>query len=96
RILSRLDKQEKEIEIKKCKDFLDSILNYSPNIISYPFGHEGIIDAETLEILPKYHIKYGLTMYRVINNGTENPLLMHRFDVNDIFHESNLRDEYKS
>lgn len=94
RILSRLGNKEKEIEIKKCSDFLESIINYRPDIISYPFGHRGTISINTYNILRRNKIKYRLTMYRIINRGLENPYLLHRFDVNDAFSGTEIKSEF--
>lgn len=71
-------------EILSSKSILEEITNSKIELIAYPFGTKEACTADVAEIAKKVGFKFGFTTTRGNNVGLENPLLLNRFDCNDI------------
>lgn len=73
-----------KFEIQSSKTTLEEITNSKIELIAYPFGTKEACTADVAEIAKKVGFKFGFTTSRGNNTGLENPLLLNRFDCNDI------------
>lgn len=73
-----------KFEIQSSKTILEEITNTKIELIAYPFGTKEACTADVAEIAKKVGFKFGFTTSRGNNIGLENPLLLNRFDCNDM------------
>jgi peptidoglycan/xylan/chitin deacetylase (PgdA/CDA1 family) len=79
--LATLPKKEIRKEIKKSLDYFKDI---KINSISYPYGGEKAVNKSVIEVVKEFKFKFGLTMFRGVNNNFKNRFLLNRIDTNDI------------
>jgi peptidoglycan/xylan/chitin deacetylase (PgdA/CDA1 family) len=87
-IMSRLESNEQEYEIKTCRDYLSDILGDQMMSFSYPSGVRGAWTNETKKILTSKGITNAYTLGRTLYDPSDlfDPLEIPRYDVNDVFH----------
>ncbi|WP_369803200.1 polysaccharide deacetylase family protein [Flavobacterium sp. LM5] len=73
-----------KFEIQSSKTILEEITNTKIELIAYPFGTKEACTADVAEIAKNEGFKFGFTTTRGNNLGLENPLLLNRFDCNDM------------
>jgi peptidoglycan/xylan/chitin deacetylase (PgdA/CDA1 family) len=81
--LATLKENEILNEISQSLEFFKKLGLNNIYSISYPYGGKKAVNRKVVNISKKF-FKFGLTMYRGINNGSENLLELKRIDVNDI------------
>lgn len=77
----------KEEIIKECtisKNYLEQLTGKEISYISYPYGSQEACASPVASIAKKTGHQLGFTMERNINITNENPLLLKRFDCNDL------------
>jgi peptidoglycan/xylan/chitin deacetylase (PgdA/CDA1 family) len=82
--LGLLDTETIKTELEKTKTYLDQLTNSAVNIISYPYGTPEVCTDLVADLAKKTGYKIGFTTTRGINTLDENPLLLNRFDCNDL------------
>jgi peptidoglycan/xylan/chitin deacetylase (PgdA/CDA1 family) len=75
---------------KDIKESVSCIENHCGNIesISYPYGEESAVDETVKQNCEKIGLVSGFTMFRGLNNVEDvirNPLMIKRFDTNEVF-----------
>ena len=79
--LEVLSREEQRQDIEASKDVLEEMMGVSPEIFSYPHGRAS---GATLEILRANGFKYGVTIKPEDVSSGADPLLIPRYDANDI------------
>lgn len=82
--LGLLDTDTIKTELEKTKTYLDQLTNSAVNIISYPYGTPEVCTDLVADLAKKTGYKIGFTTTRGINTLDKNPLLLNRFDCNDL------------
>lgn len=73
--------------LKECitsKNYLEQLTNKEIPYVSYPYGSQEACASPVEAIAKSTGHQLGFTMERSINTGNENPLLLKRFDCNDL------------
>ncbi|MFQ6601633.1 polysaccharide deacetylase family protein [Flavobacterium sp. C3NV] len=73
-----------KFELQKTKTYLEKLTNSNINAVSYPYGTLETCTDLVVEFAKKEGYKIGFTTRRGINISGENPLLLNRFDCNDL------------
>ena len=82
--LGYLTEEEIHKEFEQTQRFFKNKFNQHSYSISYPYGSFEACDKVT-EIAQKYHFELGFSMERAANvNLHENPLMISRYDCNDL------------
>lgn len=71
-------------ELSESKNYLEILTNELIHYVSYPYGSKEACASPVAEIAADTGYRVGFTMERGINTGTENTLLLKRFDCNDL------------
>lgn len=71
-------------EIKKTKDYLETLTKKAVPYISYPYGSLEACASPVATLAKEAGHHIGFTMQRAINTGVEDPLLLKRLDCNDL------------
>ncbi|MCC6721073.1 MAG: polysaccharide deacetylase family protein [Bacteroidia bacterium] len=80
-----LNDVDKEFEIFESVKQIKNLTNgYSPFAISFPYGSYDSVCKKTIEFSLKSGLSYGFTMERCANVSLSNPLILARFDCNDV------------
>ena len=82
-----LQMEEPVEDILKSKDHLYKICGVPPCSFSYPYGSSSAVDANIAEMTKNAGFKFGLTMWRGINDNLDmqnNRYLLKRIDTNDL------------
>ncbi|WP_438865939.1 polysaccharide deacetylase family protein [Salinimicrobium oceani] len=79
-------------ELQVSKSYFEKLTNKSINFLAYPYGTEEVCTAEVAELAKKAGYEIGLTTKRGMNTIHENPLLLKRFDCNDLPGGKSYRD----
>lgn len=82
--LGYLDHKEIQEECITSKDYLEQLTNQEVPYVSYPYGSQEACASPVEAIAKSTGHQLGFTMERSINTGNENPLLLKRFDCNDL------------
>jgi peptidoglycan/xylan/chitin deacetylase (PgdA/CDA1 family) len=82
--LSKLSFDEARMEIFKSKEYLECILNDKVYAISYPLGNKEAVSRREAELACQAGYSVGWTMERAFNATLNDPLLLARFDCNDL------------
>jgi peptidoglycan/xylan/chitin deacetylase (PgdA/CDA1 family) len=82
--LGLLDLESIKFEIESSKKILEKSTNSKVELIAYPFGTKEVCTNLVSQIAEKTGFKLGFTTTRGTNTGFENPLLLNRFDCNDM------------
>ena len=76
-----LDNKAIKLDILSSQKILSDITGRRINLFSYPHG---IYSADSQKVLKELDFEYAVTTKRNALNGTENPLLIPRYDVRDL------------
>jgi len=71
-------------ELEKTKIYLDKLTGSNINIVSYPYGTPESCTDLVAHLAKKTGHEIGFTTKRGVNTLNENPLLLNRFDCNDL------------
>lgn len=82
--LGLLDADTVKTELERTKNYLDKLTNSAIKIISYPYGSPEVCTDLVAYLAKSTGYKIGFTTKRGINTLNENPLLLNRFDCNDL------------
>ncbi|WP_299768833.1 polysaccharide deacetylase family protein [uncultured Dokdonia sp.] len=82
--LGYLDRHEIMKEFVTSKNYLEQLTNQGIPYVSYPYGSQEACASPVDEIAKNTGHQLGFTMERSINTGNEHPLLLKRFDCNDL------------
>lgn len=82
--LGLLDSETIKKELKKTKTYLDTLTHSNIKIVSYPYGTSEVCTDLVADLTQKAGYEIGFTTKRGINTLQENPLLLNRFDCNDL------------
>ena len=79
-----LSENEIEFELENSKVFLKKLTNTPIVLVAYPYGTPDSCTTQVAEIAKKVGYKYGFTTTRGVNTIENNPLLLNRYDCNDL------------
>jgi len=79
-----LSENEIEFELENSKVFLKKLTNTPIDLVAYPYGTPDSCTTQVAEIAKKVGYKYGFTTTRGVNTIENNPLLLNRYDCNDL------------
>ncbi len=82
--LGYLDHKDIQKELVISKEYLEQLTNKEIPYISYPYGSQEACAPPVEAMAKSTGHQLGFTMERSINTGNENPLLLKRFDCNDL------------
>mgnify|MGYP003632308847 CR=1 FL=1 len=82
--LGYLDPKEIQKECLTSKEYLEELTKVEIPYVSYPYGSQEACASPVGSISKKVGHRLGFTMERGINTGSEDPLLLKRFDCNDL------------
>ncbi|MDQ5929810.1 MAG: hypothetical protein QG594_1591 [Bacteroidota bacterium] len=88
-----LDQEAIRFEIENSKRILEESTNSKIELIGYPYGTIETCTNIVGEIAEKAGFKLGFTTSRGSNTGIENPLLLKRFDCNDMPGGKNYKED---
>lgn len=71
-------------ELKQSQDFLQNLCQVNINCVAYPYGGYNAINEQVGILASKVGYKLGFTTIPKTNDQTSNPLLLGRFDCNDL------------
>ena len=81
-LLSRLDNRQQRYEIETCKKTIESMINKSINIFSYPYGRKESYNIETLGILKEKGFEYAFSVEDIDIEQSENVYELGRYNCN--------------
>ncbi|OHT44602.1 hypothetical protein B0A71_11970 [Flavobacterium tructae] len=82
--LGLLDRETIKKELEKTKTYLDTLTHSNIKIVSYPYGTPEVCTNLVADLAKETGYRIGFTTKRGINTAEENPLLLNRFDCNDL------------
>jgi peptidoglycan/xylan/chitin deacetylase (PgdA/CDA1 family) len=82
--LGLLESVSIKFELAHAKLYFEKLTNSKIEMVAYPYGTEDTCTNEVATISKDVGYKMGFTTKRGINTFTENPLLLNRFDCNDL------------
>lgn len=91
--LGLLDSKAIRFEVENSKRILEESTNSKIELIGYPYGTIETCTNVVGEIAEKAGFKLGFTTSRGSNTGIENPLLLNRFDCNDMPGGKNYKED---
>lgn len=94
RPLGSLSFKEAEDQLRLNVNYLRQIGCKNINSFTFPYGGPSAIREDMNHIFDQHGIKTAFSMKRELNSLNNNPLLLNRFDTNDIFHGKN-EDKFK-
>ena len=78
------DEQTILYELETTKKYLENLGGETINCVAYPFGTKEAATDEVGELAQQMGYTIGFTTKPGINNGSSNPLLLNRFDCNEL------------
>lgn len=78
------DEQTIFSELETTKKYLENLGGETINCVAYPYGTKEAATEEVGELAQQVGYKIGFTTKPGLNNGSDNPLLLNRFDCNDL------------
>lgn len=78
-------------ELETTKKYLENIGGVAIKYVSYPYGTREAATEEVGELAKQVGYKIGFTTKPGLNNGLNNPLLLNRFDCNDLIGGKNYK-----
>ncbi len=82
--LSTLDAAELEAELRTSTEALETHAGYRPYAFSYPYGTRAACSREVAARVAAHGYEVGFTTERAVNRDLKQPLLLARFDNNDL------------
>tara|TARA_Y100000310_G_C20691851_1_gene822810 strand:+ start:676 stop:1593 length:918 start_codon:yes stop_codon:yes gene_type:complete len=86
--LSMLNDEELEANVRGSMEDIEEYLGARVNAISYPYGESTAVDNRVEKICKDLGLIVGFSMFRKVNTDNDilcHPLMINRFDTNDIF-----------
>jgi len=71
-------------ELETTKKFLEKLGEETINCVAYPYGTKEAATEKVGELAKQVGYKIGFTTKPGLNRGSDNPLLLNRFDCNDL------------
>ncbi len=78
-------------ELETTKKYLEHLGGESINCVAYPYGTKEAATEEVGELAQQVGYKIGFTTKPGLNNESDNPLLLNRFDCNDLIGGKNYK-----
>lgn len=78
------EEQTIKYELETTKKYLENLGGVFVDYVAYPYGTKEVATEEVGELAKKVGYKLGFTTMPRVNNGSYNPLLLNRFDCNDL------------
>lgn len=88
-----LSDDEIKFELQNSKIYLEKLTGSNIDLVSYPYGTPDCCTLEVAEIAKKTGYKFGFTTTRGINSKENNPLLLNRYDCNDLPGGKNFKQQ---
>lgn len=82
--LGLTDEKTIKFELENSKSYLENLSITSIDLLSYPYGTDESCTDKVALLAKKAGYQIGFTTNRGTNTGTENYLLLKRFDCNDL------------
>lgn len=82
--LGLLSENEMLFELNHSKSYFEKLTNSAINIVSYPYGTAESATDKVAETAHETGYKLGFTTHKGVNVQGQNPLLLNRFDCNDL------------
>ena len=78
-------------ELENSKKYFEKITNSRIDMVAYPYGNKEAVTNEVAILAEQVGYKFGFTTVRGTNNYENNPLLLNRFDCNDLIGGKNFK-----
>lgn len=78
------DEQTILYELETTKKYLEHLGGENINCVAYPYGTKEAATGVVGELAKQVGYKLGFTTIPAVNGGGDNPLLLNRFDCNDL------------
>jgi peptidoglycan/xylan/chitin deacetylase (PgdA/CDA1 family) len=78
-------------ELETTKKYLENLGDVAIDCVAYPYGTKEAATEEVGELAKQVGYKIGFTTKPGLNIGSENPLLLNRFDCNDLIGGKNYK-----
>jgi peptidoglycan/xylan/chitin deacetylase (PgdA/CDA1 family) len=78
-------------ELETTKKYLENLGGVAINFVAYPYGTKEAATEKVGYLAKHVGYKIGFTTNPGLNNGSSNPLLLNRFDCNDLIGGKNYR-----
>lgn len=78
-------------ELETTKKYLEHLGGETINGVAYPYGTKEAATEEVGELAKQVGYKIGFTTKPGLNKGSDNPLLLNRFDCNDLIGGKNYK-----
>lgn len=78
-------------ELETTKKYLENLSGVNIDCVAYPYGTKAAVTEEVGKLAKQVGYKLGFTTQPGINNGAKNPLLLNRFDCNDLVGGKNYK-----
>jgi len=85
------DEQTILYELETTKKYLENVGGETINCVAYPFGTKEAATEEVGRLAKQAGHKIGFTTKPGVNEGIQNPLLLNRFDCNDLIGGKNYK-----
>ena len=86
-----LPTEKAKFELLHSKNYLEKLTGNEIKTVSYPYGTREAATNQVADIAKKCSYKFGFTTTKGTNNDNENPLLLNRFDCNDLIGGKNFK-----
>lgn len=86
------DEQTILYELETTKSYLENIGGITINCVAYPYGTKEAATEEVGKLAEHVGYKLGFTTKPGVNNGLDKPLLLNRFDCNDLIGGKNYNN----
>lgn len=78
------DEQTITDELEITKKYLENLGDVTIDFVAYPYGTKEAATGKVGKLAREVGYKLGFTTKPGLNNGSDNPLLLNRFDCNDL------------
>lgn len=85
------DEQTIVSELKTTKKYLEHLGGETINCVAYPYGTKEAATGKVGELAKQVGYKLGFTTIPAVNDRVDNPLLLNRFDCNDLVGRKNYK-----
>lgn len=82
--LGLLPSEQISVELAHSKTYFETLSKTTISVVSYPYGTNEACTPAVSEAATKAGYKLGFTTNRGVNTSADNPLLLKRFDCNDL------------
>lgn len=89
--LGLLSESQIEFELQHSKLYFENLSETKLNLVSYPYGTPQTATDSVAKIANELGYKFGFTTIKGSNDHQNNPLLLNRFDCNDLIGGKNYK-----